>query len=93
MRVVSFSHDDYKTFPGAVEPLLERAALVANPRPGTEAGLYVPPSLFYMMAQGRWPGGMMTVEYVGHGMHYSMVHGSAENTEAVDEGNSQTRPP
>ncbi len=66
-------HASYRRMRSELAPWLERAAAVANPRPGTGAGLFIPPSLFHLIAQGRWPADLAGVRYVGHGLHYSMV--------------------
>ncbi len=71
------------TGPSALEPLLaELDALdleepVLDPgahRPA--AGLFVPPSLWHLQAQGRWSGGLLGLRYVGHGLHLSLLRRS-----------------
>lgn len=62
---------DYQSFRTRLQPLLEEARWLVVDASGE--GLYVPPSLLHLAAQGQWSGGLLRVRYVGHGMHYSLV--------------------
>ena len=73
VQVVSTPHEDYWAFRDEVEPLIEQARQVTGPRDDTGAGLFVPPSLLHVIAQGKMPGGLLGLEYLGHGLHYSIV--------------------
>lgn len=54
-------------------PLLDQARQITGPR-GDGNGLFTPPSLFHVVAQGKQPGGLLGLEYVGHGVHFSLVN-------------------
>lgn len=69
--VVKTSHADYAAFQAALEPLMEQARKVTGPRDDTGAGFFVPPSLLHVVAQGKHPGGLLGLKYVGHGVHFS----------------------
>ena len=47
----------------------------AKPRPGKSASesLFVPPSLFHLIAKGHLKGGLLDLDYLAHGLHYSLV--------------------
>ena len=77
MAIVAQPFSDYDAFRKALSPVRAEAAELVGPR-GGGAGLYIPPSLFHLMAQKRWPGGLVDVEYVGHGLHYSLVRRVSE---------------
>ena len=53
--------------------------LFAKARPGEDPAdcLFVPPTLFHLVAKGRCKGGILDLEYVGHGLHFSLVRRSA----------------
>ncbi len=70
--VVGKQHASYADFQTALEPLLEEARQLTGPR-GDGNGLFTPPSMFHVIAQGKNPGGLIGLEYVGHGPHYSVV--------------------
>lgn len=78
VEVVSTPHEDYWTFRQELEPLLIQARQVTGPRDDTGTGLFVPPSLLHVIAQGKMPGGLLELQYVGHGVHYSAVRLPAE---------------
>lgn len=73
VEIVSVPHQDYETFRQHLEPLLEQAREVSGPSPLPGAGLFVPPSLLHLVARGDWTGGLLGLEYVGHGLHFSLV--------------------
>lgn len=67
------SYENYDQFRAALAPLLEIGRKMTGPRPGEEQGLYVPPTLFHLVARGDLPAGLLGLDYVGHGLHYSIV--------------------
>lgn len=75
IEVVGRQYDDYNSFQAALEPYLEQARNMTGPRPGNETGkgLFVPPSLLHLIAQGEHTGGLLGLEYVGHGLHFSLL--------------------
>ena len=73
VTTVSTDFGTYEEFRRNLEPLLGQARRVTGPRDGSGNGLFVPPSLMHVVAQGRHPAGLLGLSYVGHGFHYSMV--------------------
>ncbi|MBI3180536.1 MAG: hypothetical protein HYZ28_00075 [Myxococcales bacterium] len=73
VQTVGRQHGSYSEFRAAIAPLLEQARQVTGPR-GDGKGLFTPPSLFHVIAQGKHPGGLIGLEYLGHGLHYSVVN-------------------
>lgn len=75
VQVVGTPHASYQAFLTALEPLMAEARAITGPRPGDEtgAGLFVPPSLYHSVAQGHHQGGIMSLQYEGHGVHVSAV--------------------
>jgi hypothetical protein len=71
--VVSQEHSGYAAFRAALQPLLDEARTMSGPRDGSGTGLFVPPHLLHLVAQGRHPGGLLGLEYVGHGLHWSVL--------------------
>ncbi|MBX3131135.1 MAG: hypothetical protein KF718_30730 [Polyangiaceae bacterium] len=71
VNVVKTPHASYAAFRAAIEPLLEQARKVTGPRDDSGTGYFVPPSLFHVVAQGKHPGGLLGLKYVGHGVHLS----------------------
>jgi hypothetical protein len=74
VEVVRTQYAGYAEFRAALEPVLEQARRVTGPRPGDESGkgLFVPPSLFHVAAQGEYHG-LIGFQYLGHGVHVSNV--------------------
>jgi hypothetical protein len=73
VQVVSTPHASYEDFRRALEPFLAQAKQMTGPRSDTGEGLFVPPSLFHVVAQGRHTGGLLGLRVVGHGLHVSLV--------------------
>ena len=75
VEAVSKSYGSYDEFQQAIAPLMEKAAQVTGPRPGDESGtgLFFPPSGFHVVAQGHHLGGLLKLDYEGHGAHASIV--------------------
>ncbi|HVS65100.1 MAG TPA: hypothetical protein VMT85_16540 [Thermoanaerobaculia bacterium] len=60
-----------------LEPLLDELGqhlLTLDPPAGV---LLAPPSLFQAVAQDLWPAGLLDLEYVGHGLHVTLVRPAA----------------
>ena len=74
VEAVGVSYADYAEFRANMEPLMEAARGVTGPRPGDTSGtgLFVPPSLFHVAAQGEFHG-LIAFQYEGHGVHVSNV--------------------
>jgi hypothetical protein len=73
VQVVSTPHASYAEFRAAIEPLLAQARQITGPRADDGVGLFVPPSLFHVIAQGKHQGGLLGMQYEGHGVHVSAV--------------------
>lgn len=85
VQVVSKSFGSYHEFRAAVEPLLMQARKVTGPRDDSGNGLFVPPSLFHVAAQGKFHG-LIGLQYVGHGVHATAVKQAASpNPEPIDD--------
>lgn len=74
VETVSQPYENYEAFQAAVAPLMLQARQVTGPRDDSGAGFFVPPSLFHVVAQGKQPGGLIGLEYVGHGLHISATY-------------------
>ncbi len=85
VAVVGTPHEDYASFQIALAPLMEEARLLTGPRDDTGTGLFVPPSLLHVIAQGKHPGGLIKLQYVGHGLHTSMVYLPADEDPADED--------
>lgn len=55
-----------------LDPLLGDARELCR-RLAPETAYLVPPSLFHGVALGLWEGGLLGLEYAGHGVHFSQV--------------------
>lgn len=73
VAVVKKSYGSYAEFQAALEPLMAQARKMTGPRDDSGAGYFVPPSLLHVVAQGKHPGGLIGLKYVGHGIHWSAV--------------------
>jgi hypothetical protein len=71
VNVVKTSYESYAAFQAALEPLMEQARAITGPRDDSGTGYFVPPSLLHVVAQGKHPGGLIGLTYVGHGIHFS----------------------
>jgi hypothetical protein len=72
VAAVSQSYGGYDEFRAALEPLLAQARAATGPRGDSGVGLFVPPSLFHVAAQGKRTG-LLSFQYEGHGVHASAV--------------------
>jgi hypothetical protein len=80
--VVGTRHSSYLAFRDALEPYMVQARMMTGPRgPDSGEGLFVPPSLMHLIAQGRHPAGIMGLRYVGHGLHWSMLRSRTGGTQ------------
>lgn len=75
VQTVSKKYASYNEFRQVLGPLLLQARKLSGPRDSSGVGLFVPPSLFHVAAQGRKTG-LISFQYVGHGVHFSAVRSS-----------------
>jgi hypothetical protein len=73
VAVVSKPHASYEEFRKEIAPVLAEARRAVGPLGDEGAGLFTPPSLFHVVAEGKHAGGVLGLEYVGHGLHFSTV--------------------
>ncbi|MCA9544704.1 MAG: lamin tail domain-containing protein [Myxococcales bacterium] len=77
LTVVGTQHADYAAFREALAPVMAQARQLAGPRGGDGVGYFVPPSALHLVALGCQEddrcGGLIGLEYVGHGIHLSAV--------------------
>jgi hypothetical protein len=71
--VISTPHRDYAEFRQELEPLLAEARSLLLDVSADTAEHLVPPSLFASVAKGVWDGGLLGLDYAGHGLHVSLV--------------------
>jgi hypothetical protein len=79
VEAVGQSYGSYAEFRTAVEPYLAQGRAITGPRGDSGEGLFVPPSLFHVAAQGRHAG-LLRFQYEGHGVHASAVKAHAGET-------------
>jgi hypothetical protein len=93
--VVKKSYANYAEFQAAVEPLMQQARKMTGPRDDTGTGYFVPPSLLHVVAQGKHPGGLIGLQYVGHGIHWSAVSlpATPPPSNPTDDGSLNVVPP
>ncbi|HVJ88714.1 MAG TPA: hypothetical protein VM580_02855 [Labilithrix sp.] len=72
VEAVGKQYGSYAEFREAIEPYLAQARIAAGPRGDSGEGLFVPPSLFHVAAQGK-RAGLLSFQYEGHGVHVSAV--------------------
>ena len=93
IAVIGTQYGSYDEFRTALAPLMAQARMVTGPRDDTGTGLFVPPHVMHLVAQGRNPGGLLGLRYVGHGLHYSMVRDNeAPPTEPAPEPEPNPEP-
>lgn len=73
VEVVGVPYANYGEFRAAIDPLLAQARMMTGPRGDVGEGLFTPPSLFHVIAQGKHQGGLLGMQYEGHGVHVSAV--------------------
>ena len=87
--VVSTPHESYEKFLANLSPLMEQARQVTGPRDDSGTGYFVPPSLYHVVAQGKHPGGLLGLEYLGHGIHVSATYREGDDSEQDEEQEEQ----
>jgi hypothetical protein len=78
VQAVSKKYEDYQGFRAALEPLMAQARAMTGPRDATGTGLFVPPSLLHVITQGKHDGGLVGLQYLGHGLHISACKKKAD---------------
>ncbi len=78
VQTIGKQYEDYAAFRQALAPLLATARTLAGPRDDSGTGFFVPPSALHLVAQANCDGddrcgGLIGLDYVGHGVHLSMV--------------------
>jgi hypothetical protein len=71
--VVGQEYPNYASFRSALAPLLAEARQMSGPRGDNGIGLFVPPPLMHLVAKGHHKGGLLGLDYVGHGLHWSIL--------------------
>lgn len=92
VAVVSTPYENYEAFRAEIEPLLLQARQITGPRGDTGEGLFVPPSLYHIVAQGKHQGGLLGMQYEGHGVHVTAVEkigGAAPEPTPTEEISSE----
>jgi hypothetical protein len=86
VEVVSTQFASYEEFQKNIEPFMQKAREITGPRPGDEIGegLFVPPSLYHSVAQGHQAGGIMGMQYEGHGVHVTAVRAKSSDEPAPE---------
>lgn len=73
VAVVGKSYANYAEFQTKLEAPMAKARAMVGPRGDTGVGLFVPPSLYHVIAQGKHQGGLLKLQYEGHGVHVKAV--------------------
>jgi hypothetical protein len=75
VAVVGKQHSSYQAFRDALQPLLEAAAALTGGRArnNSPGNLFVPPSLFHIVARKEHSGGLLGLSYLGHGLHLTLL--------------------
>lgn len=73
VAVLETPYSNYQEFRAALEPVLAKARGAAGPRSLSGQGLFVPPHLLHLVAQGKQTGGLLRLDYVGHGLPFGVV--------------------
>ncbi len=71
--LVAQEYPNYASFRAALQPLMDEARTMSGPRGDSGTGLFVPPHLMHLVALGRHKGGLLGLEYAGHGLHWSIL--------------------
>jgi hypothetical protein len=83
VQVVSTPYENYAAFQAALEPYAAQAAQITGPRDSAGSGAFVPPSLYHVVAQGHHDGGLLGIQYEGHGVHASATQKKQGASEPV----------
>lgn len=80
---VKTPYASYEAFRADIAPLLDQARMITGPRGDSGAGLFVPPSMYHIIAldaenpppngQGWNLRGLVSLRYVGHGIPFSVM--------------------
>ncbi len=77
LQVVGTEYENYDAFRTALGPVMAQARQLTGPRDDSGAGYFVPPSALHLVALGcpgdTRCGGLIGLDYVGHGVHVSAV--------------------
>lgn len=75
VRIVGTEHRNYQEFRAALQPALKAAESLigGRTRQNTPGNLFVPPSLFHVVARNEHDGGILGLSYLGHGLHLTLV--------------------
>jgi hypothetical protein len=71
--IVAQEYPNYASFRAALQPVMDEARIMSGPRGDSGTGLFVPPHLMHLVALGRHKGGLLGLDYVGHGLHWSIL--------------------
>lgn len=90
---VKTPYASYDAFRADITPLLDQARMITGPRGDSGAGLFVPPSMYHVIAMdaenpppgGGWNlRGLVSLRYVGHGIPFSVMRPVGGTTDPVD---------
>ncbi len=94
---VKTPYASYEAFRADLAPLMDQARMITGPRGDSGAGLFVPPSMYHVIAldaenpppnnQGWHLRGLVSLRYVGHGIPFSAmrpVGGATDPDQPVD---------
>jgi hypothetical protein len=73
VEVIGRPHADAGEMRRELQPILDELAELAKRLVAPSTNLSAPPSLYHLAALGSWGGGLLELEYVGHGLHFSLV--------------------
>jgi hypothetical protein len=83
VAVVGRPHENAGALRRALAPILDELSQLAGRLVAPGTNLSAPPSLYHLVAQGSWDGGLLGLEYVGHGFHTSLVRRAGPDEESV----------
>lgn len=72
-EIVSRPHTDAEAMRRELRPTLDELRELATRLVPAGTNFSAPPSLFHLTALHTWGGGLLELEYAGHGLHYSLV--------------------
>lgn len=84
VRIVGTEHQSYQHFRSALQPALDAAEHLVGGRNSVDnpGNLFVPPSLFHIVARKEHSGGLLGLSYLAHGLHLSLVSAEEEHATA-----------
>lgn len=76
VSIVGTPHSNYDKFRQRLEPALEKLGKNITVAGATtkQVTLFVPPSLFHVTARKEHHGGLIDLDYLGHGLHLSLLY-------------------